>query len=82
MVKQKLVDNLLGMLRKGSLLSVKGYWEVPPDALFNSGSKVGGGISFWYRSLDERKLPGPCLGLEKICSGGSSVLGLGGDGCV
>ena len=56
MVKQKLVDNLLGMLRKGSLLSVKGYWEVPPDALFNSGAKVGGGISFWYRSLDERKL--------------------------
>lgn len=70
MVKQKLVDDLLGMLRKGSLLPVEGYWEVPPDALFNSGSKVGGGISFWCRSSDERKLPGTCLGLEKICGGG------------
>lgn len=56
MVKQKLVDNLLGMLRKGSLLFVKGYWEVPPDALFNSGSKVGGGISFWYRRMRESSL--------------------------
>lgn len=70
MVKQKLVDDLLGMLRKGSLLPVEGYWEVPPDALFNSGSKMGGGISFWCHSSDERKLPGTCLGLEKICGGG------------
>lgn len=66
------MDNLPGMLRKGFLPSVGGRWQVPPDALFNSGSTVGGGISFWYHNSDKRKPTGSCL--EKMHRGGEQDL--------
>lgn len=59
------VENLLEMLRKESLPSVGGCWQVPPNVFLNSGSPVGYEISFWYCNSDERKLTGNCAGWEK-----------------
>lgn len=47
----KAVDNLLGKLRKESLLFVEGCWQMPPNAFFNSGSTVESEMSFFCTSV-------------------------------